>query len=130
MPQFRYALHDISERTSAEIKGAVLTRLAQLALRHIHDDQPLKRLRELLDLIEQVIDQPSALEILESLLRYYVQGTRRVEEEDVRILLQERPSGESVMQTFIERYIEQGKDILNKASSAASSMAALPCFCV
>lgn len=108
VPQFRYALHDISPRGSSEIKGEVLTRLVQLALRHIFSDQPLERLRELLRLIEQVIDQPTALEILESLLRYYVQGTRRLDEQDVRMLLKETQSGEPLMQTFIDKYIEQG----------------------
>lgn len=108
VPQFRYALHDISPRGDAEIKGEVLTRLVQLALRHIYSDQPLERLRELLGLIEQVIDQPTALEILESLLRYYVQGTQRLDERDVRALLQETRSGEPIMQTFIDQYIQQG----------------------
>ncbi len=108
VPQFRYALHDISPRSHTEIKGEVLTRLVQLALRHIYSDQPLERLRELLALIEQVIDQPTALEILESLLHYYVQGTRRLDEQDVRALLQNTRSGESIMQTFIDKYIEQG----------------------
>lgn len=108
VPQFRYALHDISPRGSTEIKGEVLTRLVQLALRHIYSDQPLERLRDLLKPIEQVIEQPTALEILESLLRYYVQGTRRLDEQDVRALLQNTRSGEPLMQTFIDRYIEQG----------------------
>ena len=108
VPQFRYALHDISARSNAEIKGAVLTRLVQLALRHIYSAEPAERLRELLGLIEQICDQPTALEILESLLRYYVQGTRRLEEQDIRMLLQTMPTGEPIMQTFIEKYIDQG----------------------
>jgi predicted transposase YdaD len=108
VPQFRYALHDISARSNAEIKGAVLTRLVQLALRHIYSAEPAERLRELLGLIEQICDQPTALEILESLLRYYVQGTGRLEEQDVRALLQTMPTGEPIMQTFIDKYIAQG----------------------
>ena len=109
VPQFQCALHDISARTSAEIKGDVLTRLVQLALRDIFSDQPVARLRELLGLIARVNDQGTALEILESLLRYYVQGTQRVDEHDVRVLLQQTPSGDPLMQTFIDRYIEQGR---------------------
>jgi hypothetical protein len=37
------------------LEGEGLTRLVQLALRHIYSDQPLERLRELLKLIEQVV---------------------------------------------------------------------------
>ena len=109
VPQFGYALHDISPLSSKEIKGEVLTRLVQLALRYIYSDQPQERLRELLKLMEQVADQPTALEILESLLRYYVQGTKQLDEQDVRMLLQETHSGEPVMQTFIDKYIQQGE---------------------
>ena len=108
VPQFRYALHDISPRSSVEIQGEVLTRLVQQALRDIHSNQPLARLQELLGLIAQVIEQPSALEILESLLRYYVQGTQSLDEQDIRALLQNTSTGEPLMQTFIDRYIEQG----------------------
>jgi len=46
VPQFRYALHDISVKSSTAIKGEVLSRLIQLALRHIYSDQPAERLRE------------------------------------------------------------------------------------
>jgi hypothetical protein len=48
------------------------------------------------------------VEVLESLLRYYVQGTARVAEAEVRQLLQQTATGEPIMQTFIDRYIEQG----------------------
>jgi hypothetical protein len=53
--------------------------------------------------------QTTALEMLESLLRYYVQGTQRVDEQDARLLLQQTPTGDPIMQTFIDRYIEQGR---------------------
>jgi len=109
VPQFTYALHDISARTDAEIKGEVLTRLVLLAMRWIFSDEAIDRLRDLLGLIEQVQDRETALEIPESLLRYYVQGTHRVDEGDVRALLQQTSTGDPIMQTFIDRYIEQGR---------------------
>jgi len=109
VPQYTYALLDLSARTNAEIKGQVLTRLVQLALRWVFDDQPIERLRTLLTLIEQVRDKDTAVAILESLLRYYVQGTKRIEEDEVRELLQQSTNtGDPIMQTFIDRYIEQG----------------------
>ena len=108
VPQFRYALHDLSARTDAEIKGDVLTRLVQLALRWIYSEEPLEPLTRLIALIQQVRNRATALEILESLLRYYVQGTQRVAEDDARRLLQQAAPGDPIMQTFIDRYIEQG----------------------
>jgi hypothetical protein len=109
VPQFSYALHDISARSSTEIKGEVLSRLVQLALRHIYSGQPAERLRELLGLIAKVSRDPTALDILESLLRYYVQGTGRLTERQVRTLLEQTLSGEPLMETFIDRYIAQGE---------------------
>ncbi len=90
-------------------KFSLLTRLVQLALRWIFSDAPVERLAELLALIEQIEDRDTALEILESLLRYYVQGTQRVEEDDARRLLQQTADGDPLMQTWIDRYIEQGR---------------------
>jgi hypothetical protein len=43
------------------------------------------------------------------LLRYFVQGTQRVDEPTVRTLLQQTSTGEPIMQTFIDRYIDQGQ---------------------
>ncbi|WPL11545.1 Rpn family recombination-promoting nuclease/putative transposase [Thiorhodovibrio litoralis] len=109
VPQFGYALHDISARSNTEIKGAVLSRLVQLALRYIYSDQPAERFRELLELITKVSRDPTALDILESLLRYYVQGTGRLDETQVCRLLEQTLSGEPLMETFIDRYIAQGE---------------------
>ena len=111
VPQFGYALHDISAKSSTEIKGEVLSRLVQLALRHIYSDQPVERVHELLTLIAKVSRDPTALDILESLLRYYVQGTGRLDETQVRRLLEQTLSGEPLMETFIDRYIAQGKQL-------------------
>jgi hypothetical protein len=61
-------------------------------------------------LIDQIADRDTALQILESLLRYYVQGTQRVDEDDARRLLEQTAPGDPIMQTFIDRYIEQGRE--------------------
>jgi hypothetical protein len=113
-PSFGYQLVDLSGPTNAEIKGRVLTRLVQLAMRWVFDAQPVERLRELLALIDQIEERDPAVEVLESLLRYFVQGTERVDEPTVRILLQQTSlqqtsTGEPIMQTFIDRYIDQGQ---------------------
>ena len=77
-------------------------------MRHINSAEPLVRLHELLVLIGGVLERRTALEMLESILRYYVQGTQRLGEEEVRVLLAATPGGDQIMQTFIEKYIDQG----------------------
>ena len=48
----------------------MLTRLVQLALRHIDSHAPTAPLRELLALMRQIVAQTTAAEILSTLLRY------------------------------------------------------------
>ncbi len=119
VPQFRYALHDISARTDVEIKGAVLTQLVLLALRHIFSDAPAERPRELLALIRQIDDLTAATEILHVLLSYCVQGSGRLDERDVRALLAEMPMGDTLMQTFLDRYRAQARQEGRKEGEAA-----------
>ncbi|WP_459873054.1 Rpn family recombination-promoting nuclease/putative transposase, partial [Endothiovibrio diazotrophicus] len=114
VPHFRYALHDISSHSETEIRGEVLTRLVQLALRHIYSDRPAERLAELVALMVEVLESEGAPAILESLLRYYVKGTQTLEEGDVREVLERAPRGGELMQTFIDRYIEQGQQVGRK----------------
>lgn len=106
---FTYLLVDLSPRSDAEVKGKVLTRLAQLAMRGIFSGAPVERLTELLALIALIKDRNTAMAILESLLRYDVLGARQVDEPTACGLLQQHSDGDPIMQTFIERYIEQGK---------------------
>ncbi|MGZ8217685.1 hypothetical protein [Methylomagnum sp.] len=47
--------------------------------------------------------------MLEVLLRYYVQSSKRLDEADIRELIETKLRGDDDMQTFIDRHIEQGK---------------------
>ena len=96
-------------KQAAGLRDTALTRLVQLAMRGIFSGAPVERLTELLALIVLIEDRSTAMEILESLLRYDVQGTRQVDEPTACALLQQHSDGDPIMQTFIERYIEQGK---------------------
>ncbi len=109
VPEFRYQLHDLSSWDSQTIQGEVLTRLVLLAMKHVFDPEPKARLREILRLIREVLQQETALELLEVILRYYVQYTQRLDEDDVKEILKVTAAGEELMQTFIDRYIEEGE---------------------
>jgi hypothetical protein len=78
-------------------------------MRHIYSAEPMERLHELLVLIGDVLERRTALELLESILRYYIQGTQRLGEEELRVLLETTPGGDRIMQTFIDKYIDQGR---------------------
>jgi predicted transposase YdaD len=78
-----------------------------LALKHIFDPTPKQALADLIPLIREILDRETAMEMLEVLLHYYVQTTQVLDEEDIRELIS--TDEEDLMQTFIDRYIEQGK---------------------
>jgi len=108
VPEFRHELCDLSLPEPAAIKGAVLSRLVLLALKHIFDPSPKQALAEILPLARDILDKETALEMLEVLLRYYVQTTQALDEHDIHALLTQT-ADEDIMQTFIDRYIEQGR---------------------
>ncbi|WP_300971022.1 hypothetical protein [Thiocapsa sp.] len=55
--------------------------------------------------------QVTALLVLESVVRYYVQATGKIDEQQVRTLLEQTFPGEPLMETFIDKYIAQGKQL-------------------
>ncbi len=53
--------------------------------------------------------QVTALLVLESLVRYYVRATGKIDEQQLRTLLEQTFPGKPLMETFIDRYIAQGE---------------------
>ncbi len=109
VPDFRHELCDLGLPEPERIRGAVLSRLALLALKHIFDPNPRQALAAILPLARDILDKDTALEMLEVLLRYYVQTTQTLDEHDIRDLLTATAGEEDAMPTFIDRYIEQGR---------------------
>ena len=109
IPAFRYELCDLALPEPAAIRGAVLSRLCLLALKHIFDPSPKQALAEILPLARDILDRETALEMLEVVLRYYVQTTQTLDEQDIHELITQAANEEDSMQTFIDRYIEQGR---------------------
>ena len=51
--------------------------------------------------MRQIVDQTTATVIRSTLLRYDIQASDRLDEERVRTLLKEPPSGDTIMQTLL-----------------------------
>jgi predicted transposase/invertase (TIGR01784 family) len=109
IPDFRHVLCDLSLPAPRQIKDAVLSRLVLLALKHIFDPNPKQALAEVLPLVRKILDKETSLEMLEVVLRYYVQTTQVLDERDIRELLTQTDDEEGIMPTFIDQYIEQGR---------------------
>lgn len=109
VPDFRHELCDLSLPDPAEIRDKVLSRLVLLGLKHIFDPDPRQALANILPWVRDILNRDTALEMLEVLLRYYVQTTKALDETAIHALLETTDKGDDAMQTFIDRYIEQGR---------------------
>ncbi len=78
-------------------------------MKYVFDKDNKERLCEILPLILEITQHETALEVLEAILRYYVQATQNLDEEDIREVLKLTTTGDDLMQTFIDRYIEEGE---------------------
>ena len=77
-------------------------------MKYIFDKDNKERLCEILPLILEITQHETALEVLEAILRYYVQATQNLDEEDIREVLKLTTIGDDLMQTFIDRYEQKG----------------------
>ncbi|MCP4106194.1 MAG: hypothetical protein GY749_11755 [Desulfobacteraceae bacterium] len=108
IPEFQYKLFDISHLPDEKIKGEVLGKIVLLIAKYIFKPDLRQKLPEILSLFHAVSNRQTALEILEVLLRYVVQATQQFDEKDIKKLIEQSSIGEDIMQTFIDKYINQG----------------------
>jgi len=108
-PNFQFALHDISHTPDKEIKGQIISRIVLLLLKYIFRPDLKSELPAIIKLLNKVTSQTDTIEMLEVFMRYVVQATGRFEKEEVNEVIKIAFKGDDIMQTFIDKYIEQGK---------------------
>ncbi len=109
IPDFCHEIYDISHLSDEEIRGEVLTRIVLLTAKYIFRPDMKEKVFETARLFQTVANQQTALEILEVLLRYVTQATGKFDEDDVRNIIKQTSMREDIMQTFIDKYISQGR---------------------
>ncbi|MCE7980305.1 MAG: Rpn family recombination-promoting nuclease/putative transposase [Caldilinea sp. CFX5] len=112
-PDFEYHLVNLTQLSDAEIRGAVVTRLFMLVLKHIFEPGLGGRLDEILALAAEVINLSSGMAMVAALLRYIARSATGVEKETVaqKLLAVLPKEGGVLMQTMAEAWIEEGKVI-------------------
>ena len=110
LPDFRYALYDMSSYSHDEIKGMVLLKVTLLLFRYIFHKELRDRLPEILCLLSELKGKHSGLEYLETVLTYLSSGTDKVDEDDIRQAVEKAflPIGGEIMPTLAEKWMEQG----------------------
>lgn len=111
-PHFDYLLYDLSRYSDAEIRGAALTKITQLLLRHIFDPSLVDELPNIFQLFRELSHQETALQFLETALRYLSAASEQVSQEDLAYALETAltdEKGESLMTTLAQQWLEQGR---------------------
>ncbi|MCS6845935.1 MAG: Rpn family recombination-promoting nuclease/putative transposase, partial [Caldilineales bacterium] len=109
VPEFEYALCDLSQFSDDEIRGEVTLRAALLVLKHILREDLGPSLARALFLLRDLAHQRTGLEYIETLLRYVTVGSRYLSAEELERTVSEAfPEGEQIMATIAEKWVEQG----------------------
>jgi predicted transposase/invertase (TIGR01784 family) len=108
-PEYRYALCDLSTYSDEQLKGELLLQVGLLALKYIFRPELLDRLPALLGMLRELLRQETAIEYIQTVLRYLTKATDRITEDDLRTVMRDVfPEGEAMMGTIAEKWIEQG----------------------
>ena len=122
IPDFSYALCDISRFSDEEIRGIVVLKSTLLLLKYILRDELREHLPKILGLLRELTGKKTGMEYLETVLTYVSRGTDKVDEEDVRCAVEEAfpQIGGDIMPTLAEKWIKQGlqQGILQKSREA------------
>lgn len=111
-PHFDYILYDLSRYSDAEIRGAAFTQITQLLFRHIFDPSLAGKLPDIFQLFRELAHQETALQFLETVLRYLSAASDQVSQDDLVHALQTvltDETGETLMTTLAQQWLEQGK---------------------
>jgi len=116
LPQFQYHLADLSAYSEAEIKAkverAVILQIGLLSLKYIYAEDVGEQLERIIRLAYELLDQPTALDYIRTILRYMAAGTDRLNETELKtIILKVIEEGDKLMPTLAEQWMQQGEAI-------------------
>jgi len=116
LPQFRYHLADLSAYSDEEIKArverAVILQIGLLSLKYIYAEDVGAQLEKVIRLAQALLDQPTALDYIRTILRYAAAGADKLSEEELKtIVVKLIEEGDKLMPTLAEQWLEQGEAI-------------------
>lgn len=116
VPSFEPHFINLSAMSDEAIQGEVLTRMMSLVLKHIFEQQLGGRLDEVLKLASEVINQPSGMAMVLTLLRYIGRAVTKIDRSEMaqKLLTYLPKEGAVLMQTMAQEWIEGGIDIGKK----------------
>ncbi|QDV14107.1 putative transposase [Rosistilla oblonga] len=112
IPQFSLPLIDLSQCSDEELRGKSIFLATMTLLKYIKRDELAEQLPGVLSLYRQLLPPATALESLEVVLRYLVNGTDRITREDLSTLVAKtlQHQGTSLMPTIAEQWLKEGME--------------------
>ncbi len=113
-PQFEYEVMDISHLSDREIQGELLVQISLLIMKNIDTDRADKIISvHMIDLLQELLQEKSGLEHIETILYYLAEAGKNLEKEEVAQLFQElpdKPQLQEVVMTLAEQWREEGEE--------------------
>ena len=110
VPDYDYLLFDLSDMNEEQIKGDIRLRVGFLLFKYIQDERLRHELPRILHLIAELTQKESALQYLETVLRYLSRGTDKITQEELKQIVKEAFSeGEPIMATIAEVWHQEGR---------------------
>jgi predicted transposase/invertase (TIGR01784 family) len=110
VPDYQYWLCDLSQYSDEQIKGQVILQVGLRLLKYIWQNDLQERLGNILGLLGELSERQTALEYLETILRYISRRTDNVSEETLKqVVVEIFSEGEELMPTLVEQWIERGR---------------------
>ncbi len=110
IPDFQYELSDLSQYSDKQIKGQILYRAMYSLCKHIFSEDIGKWFEYTCNLLSELESEQTALEFLETALKYLCSATDKIDEKTIQQGIQKAlpERGGELMPTLAEKWMEQG----------------------
>jgi predicted transposase/invertase (TIGR01784 family) len=111
IPDFSFELYDLRGFSDKEIKGTIMARVVLLLFKYSSDPKLMEKLPEILALMQELMQQQTGLQCLETVLRYLLSIVEGVTTEEIKKIVEKalsRKEGDYIM-TLAETLHNEGK---------------------
>ncbi len=111
IPDFRFAVHDLTGYADEDIKGMVVLRVGLLVMKYIFKEELGERLPEILGLLRELSKKRSGLEYLETVVLYLLSAAESLTRKQIGQAVEKAApeKGGEMMATLAEQWLEEGR---------------------
>ena len=112
IPDFNYALYDLTRFSDNEIKGTVMGRVMMLLFKHIFEPDLMEKLPHIFALMRELMEKETGMQYLETVLRYLFNTVDGVSTETIKEIVEQALSKKEggFTMTLAERLRMEGKN--------------------